>query len=294
MPMIVLPGAPPVTIPERVTSPSGWLAAVVDETWAGVVLAVDYTANIPHERAAEVRTVRIRRTDPGGAQVAVRSGDPAWAIEGVGTAYDHEAPLGVPVIYTATPVYEDGTAGPDSALAVQVPAPAPGARRDLWVKSLDVPGLSMRVQLTSPAGREAAGQQDVAARAGSPYSMVAFDVHAAATTQVTVDVPPEQIERWRQLMDAGVLLAQVRPAYRWPDQFFVPGDWTETPTGKLGTTGGYAVGFTMQPIERPDPAGQPMRLPGWSWDHVAARFGSWDAVAGTYSSWAALSTNGIT
>lgn len=294
MPMIVLPGAPPVTVPERVTSPDGWLAAVVDEQWAGVVLAVDYTAGaLPHDQAASVMQVRIRRADADGTTTAVRGGLYAWAVEGVGTAYDHEAPLGVPVVYTATAVYADGSLGPSSSLAVEVPAPAAGDPQDLWLKSLDEPGLSMRVQLTTPAGRESAGQQDVAARSGSPYSMVAWDVHAAATTAVTVDVPPEKIEQVRRLLDSGVLLAQTRPGYRWPDAYHVPGDWTETPTGKLGSTGGYAVAWTIQPIERPDPADQPMRMPGWSYDAVAAAFGTYDAVTASYSSYAALSTNGV-
>ncbi|APY88167.1 hypothetical protein DCW30_05910 [Streptomyces alfalfae] len=293
MPMIVLPGAPPVTVPDRVTSPDGWLAAIVDEPWAGVVLSVDYTAgSSPLSTAASVRRVRIVRTGPDGVQVAVRGAAPGWAVEGVGTAYDHEAPLGVPVMYSAQPEYADGTLGPVSSLAVEVPAPAVGAVRDLWLKSLDEPGLSARVHITTWGARESAARQDVAARAGSPFAMVGYDAHAAATVQVVVDVPPEQVEQVRRLMDAGVLLAQTRPGYQQPDSFFVPGDWTEDTTGKLGSTGGYAVGFTIAPIERPDPEGQPMRLPGWSWDTVAASFESWTAVASSYSSWAALATNG--
>lgn len=293
MPMIVLPGAPPVTVPDRVTSPDGWLAAIVDEPWAGVVLSVDYTAGgTPLSTAANVRRVRIYRTGPDGVKVAVRGAAPAWAVEGVGTAYDHEAPLGVPVMYTAQPQYADGTLGPVSSLAVEVPAPAVGAVRDLWLKSLDEPGLSVRVHITSWGARESAARQDVAQRAGSAFAMVGYDVHTAATVQAVVDVPPEQLEQVRRLMDAGVLLAQTRPGYQQPDSFFVPGDWTEDATGKLGSTGGYAVAFTVQPLERPDPEGQPMRLPGWSWDTVAAGFASWSAVASSYSSWAALATNG--
>ncbi|WP_431980230.1 hypothetical protein [Streptomyces qinglanensis] len=291
--MIVLPGAPPVTIPDVVTSPEGWLTAVVDPTWAGVVLAVDYTASTPLPAAAAVRKVQIVRLDPGGQDpVPVRSADLAWALEGVGSAYDHEAPLGQAVTYTARPQYTDGTWGPTTSLSVTVPAPAVGARRDLWLKSLDMPSLSLRVQISSADARESAARMESADLDGSPYPAVAYDVHTAATTAVVVDVPPSQIEQMRQLLDSGVLLAQTRPGYLWPDAYFVPGDWSEKPTGKLGSTGGYLVGFTIAPIERPDTAGQGMRMPGWSWADVAAQFGTYDAVAAAYSDYASLATNG--
>ncbi|WP_431784320.1 hypothetical protein [Streptomyces chumphonensis] len=295
MPMIVDPAAPPVTPPPRVVSPDGWFAALVDESWAGVTLSVDYTAAVPLGDAVDVRQVRIVRQDPGAASpVPVRSGDTAWAIEGVGTAYDHEAPLGVAVVYTATAVYADGSEGPSSSLSVTVPAPEPGDDEDLWLKSLDAPGLSARVMIVSWQTPTSAARQTAVDVAGSPYRAVAYDEHGAETVQVVVDVPPERVEQVRELLRSGVLLAQVRPGYLTPDAFFVPGEITgPTPTGKLGSSGGYRFGFTIEPIARPDTAGQPLRLPGWSWDHLAAQFATWDAVAASYSSWASLSTNGV-
>lgn len=297
MPMIVDPSAPHVTPPARIASPDGWFAAIVDEQWAGVVLSVNCTAgSTPLDDAVDVRQVRITRTDPGAAgPVPVRSGDAAWAIEGVGTAYDGEAPLGVPVIYTATAVYEDGSTGPSSSLSVTVPAPQPGADDDLWLKSLDEPALSARVMLVDWPGPTAAGRQDAVDVAGSPYRALSFDTHGAEVVQVTVDVPPERVDQVRALLRSGVLLAQVRPEYLTPDSFFVPADIAgPTPTGKLGSSEGYRFQFTIEPIARPDTAGQPMRMPAWSWDTVADQFATWDAVAASYSSWASLSTNGIT
>jgi hypothetical protein len=293
MPMIVDPAAPHVTPPDRITSPDGWLAAIVDELWAGVVLSVDYTAGTPLAGAATVMQVRITRTDPGAAPVPVRSADLAWAIEGVGTAYDSEAPLGVAVVYTAVPVYADGTTGPSSSLAVTVPAPEPGADRDLWLKSLDEPGLSMRVMVVEWSGGSSAARQDTAEIAGSPYIAVAYDTASAEAVQVTVDVPPADVDRMRELLRSGVLLAQARPGYLFPDAFHVPGDVSgPTPTGKLGSSEGYRFGWTITPVARPDTVEQPMRLPAWSWDRLAEQVGTWDAVAASYSTWASLSTNG--
>ncbi|MFE7624621.1 hypothetical protein [Streptomyces sp. NPDC057509] len=243
-----------------------------------------------------IRQVRIMRQDPGGGDpVPVRSGDPAWAIDGVGTAYDHEAPLGAAVIYTATPIHADGSTGPPSSLAVTVPAPAPGQLRDLWLKSLDEPGLSTRVMISTWSGTTSAGRQVTTDVQGAVHRALAYDAHGAEVAQVVIDVPPEQVDRVRALLRSGVLMMQVRPGYLIPDAYFVPADITgPTATGKLGSSGGYLFGFTVEPLDRPDTAGQPMRIPGWSWDILAASLPTWDAVADSYESWAALSTNGVT
>ncbi|MFH9011236.1 hypothetical protein ACH4C6_07650 [Streptomyces sp. NPDC017943] len=294
MPMIVDPSAPQVTPPPTITSPDGWLTAVVDEQWAGVYLAVDYRDGAsPLTGVTQVRKAQITRQDPGAAApVAVRSGDLAWAIEGVGQAYDHEAPLGVGVVYSARPQYADGTWGPTSSVGLVVPAPAPAATKDLWLKSLDTPGMSMRVMLGPAQGTTSTARQETAARSGTPYTAVAYDTASAPAETVTVDVLAEQIEQFRKLIRSGVLLAQVRPGYQKPDRFFVPADVTEQPTGKLGSTGGYAVTFDIVPIERPDTASQPMLAPGWSYDAMAAQFATYEAVAASYPSYLALATNG--
>lgn len=294
MPMIVDPDAPLVTPPATVTSPEGWLTAVIDAPWAGVVLSYDGTASTPVPDVADVRKVLITRQDPGAAEaVPVRSGNLAWAVEGIGQAYDHEAPLGVAVAYTAVPLYADGTWGPSTSLAVTVPAPAVAESKDLWVKSLEDPGLSMRVMLMAAQGTTSAGRMDSAPRSGSPYTAIAYDTAAAPSETVSVDVLAEDIAAFRQLIRSGVLLAQVRPGYQIPDRFFVPGDVAEKPTGKLGSTGGYTVTFDIVPIERPDTSGQPMAAPGWSYDALAAAFGTYDAVTASYATYAALATNGV-
>lgn len=294
MPMIVDPSAPLVSPPTTLTSPDGWLTAVIDDQWAGVYLAVDYSGGTtPLTNAALVRKVSITRQDPGAdVPVGVRSGNLAWAIEGVGQAYDHEAPLGVAVAYMARPQYADGTWGPESALGLVVPAPLPGQSKDLWLKSLETPGLSLRVMYGAAQGTTSTARQDTAARSGSAYTAVAYDTAAAPSETVSVDVLTEDIDQFRLLIRSGVLLAQVRPDYKIPDRFFVPGDVSEKPTGKLGSTGGYTVTFDIVPIERPDSAGQPMRAPAWSYDAMAASFATYDAVSASYSTYAALATNG--
>jgi hypothetical protein len=261
--------------------------------WEGAAHASPSIRVTAAPNAADILKVRITRQDPGaGAPVPVRSGDLAWAVEGTGQAYDHEAPLGVAVAYTATPQYADGTWGPPTSLGLVVPAPAPAQTKDLWLKSVEEPGLSMRVMHGPPQGTTSSGRQETAARSGSPYTAVAWDTASAPAEPVTVDVLAEDIEQFRRLIRTGVLLAQVRPGYRVPDRYFVPGDVTEKPTGKLGVTGGYTVTFDITPMERPDTVGQPMMMPGWTYDDVAEAFASYDAVTATYPTYAALATNG--
>jgi hypothetical protein len=293
MPLIVDPNAPLIQPPERVTSPDGYLAAIIDEPWAGVVLSYNGTTPPALADVSAVRKVRIVRQDPGtAAPVPVRSADPAWAIGGVGTAYDHEAPLGVAVIYTAEPVYEDGSTGPESALAVTMPVPDRGPR-DVWIKSLDEPGLSARVTVTSWPDLTWAARIDQAAVQGSTYPVTSQDVYGAPSSEIVIDAERDQIPALEALLATpGVRLIQTRPDYYRADQYVLLGDVKQGVNSTPDQSRTYSASVVQ--VDRPDTAGQPLRMPGWSWDEVANRFATWDAVAASYSSWATLSTNGVT
>ncbi|MFE4691272.1 hypothetical protein ACFRH6_14580 [Streptomyces sp. NPDC056749] len=288
MPMIVDPSAPLIEPPERVTSPDGYLTAIIDTTWAGVVLSYDATDGPSPDT---IRRVRIVRQDPGAREaVPVRSADPAWALDGVGTAYDHEAPLGVAVVYTATPLYADGTAGEPSALAVTVPAPPPGPR-DVWVKSLDEPGLSAQVTVTSWPELSWAARIDSAAVQGSAFPVTSQDVYAAPASTITIDAEGDQIEVLQQLLiTPGVRLLQTRPDYHRPDQFVLLSDVQQAMDSTPTEPRTYQA--ALAPVGRPATAGQPMRMPGWSYDELARRFATSNAAVASYSTWASLSTDG--
>ncbi|MFD5656912.1 hypothetical protein [Streptomyces hirsutus] len=290
--MIVDPSAPVVTPPHIVTSPEGWLRAAVDPAWAGVSLAVDFTAgSTPLDGASDVLHVRIVRQDPGApAPVPVRSADTAWAVGGAGPAYDHEAPLGVGVAYTATPLYADGTEGQSTSLAVSVPAPAPGPG-DVWIKSLDTPGASLRVTVTDWPALNWTARTDTADVAGSPYPAASQDVYSSASSSITLDAGGPAITTLLDLIRRGeVLLLQTRPDYYRPDQYVMLGDISQTTDAAPDGSRTYTVVVTE--VDRPDTAGQPLRLPGWSWDTLAASFDSWETVASSYGSWTSLALDG--
>jgi hypothetical protein len=290
MPMIVDLSAPPVTSPVTVVSPDGWFQAAVDPVYAGVVLAVDYTASTPLAGAANVRKVRIRRQDPGSpATLPVRSGNAAWAIGGVGTAYDHEAPLGVAVVYTAVPEYADGTTGPTSSVSVTVPAPEPPV--DVWIKSVDEPTLSALVTVTSWPALQWEGRIESAQVEGSRYPTASQSVYNASSSEITIDAEGEEIEVLERLLTTpGVRLIQTLPGYRRPDQFVLFTGVTQA----VDTTPDGARTYTASVLEvaRPATEGQPLRVPGWSWDVVAGEFASWDAFEASYPSWASASVDG--
>jgi hypothetical protein len=290
MPMIVDLDAPLIEPPETVTSPDGWFTAVVDALWAGVVLGVDYTAGSPLADAADVMRVRIVRQDPGASAVPVRSADTAWAIEGVGTAYDHEAPLGVAVVYTATAIYADDTEGPSSSLSMTVPAPDPGPR-DVWIKSVDEPGLSARVTVRSWPELTWAARIEQASAEGSRFPIASQDVYTAAASTIVLDAVGSQIETLERLLATpGVRLIQTRPDYHRADQFVLFGDVQQVMDSVPTESRSYQA--SVMQVARPDTEGQPLRLPAWSWDALAQQFATWDAVAASYPSWASLSVNG--
>lgn len=240
-----------------------------------------------------IRKVRVVRQDPGGGDpLPVRSGDLAWALGGVGSAYDHEAPLGVAVIYTATPVYADGSTGAESSLAVTVPAPARGPG-DVWIKSIDEPGISAQVTVTQWPALSWGARIDTADVAGNPFPAASQDVYGAPVSSITIDAEGSAIEMVQRLLTTpGVLLVQTRPDYHRPDQYVLVGNVQQQINSTPTEPRTYTADLTQ--VGRPDTAGQPMRIPGWSWDELARTFASWDAVEASYESWQSVATNGIT
>ncbi|WP_405961881.1 hypothetical protein OG235_24805 [Streptomyces sp. NBC_00024] len=288
--MIVDPSAPPLTPPETVVSPDGWLTAAVDTPWAGVVLAVDYTASTPLAAAADVRKVLITRQDPGASgPVPVRSANLAWAVGGIGAAYDHESPLGVGVIYTARPLYADGTWGPTSSLAVSLPEPALPA--DVWIKSVDEPGISTRVVVRSWPALTWGATIESSRVEGSRYPTTSQSAYTSSSSDIVIDAEGEAIESLEALLTTpGVRLIQTGPGNHRRDQYVLFGDVEQAVDGLPRESRSYAA--SLVEVARPDTADQPLRLPGWSYDDLAGAYGTFDAAEAAYSSFTSLATNG--
>lgn len=259
--------------------------------WEGTANASTSIRVTAVANAAGIRRLLITRQDPGASvPVPVRGANLAWAIEGAGEGYDHEAPLGVGVTYTARPQYADGTWGPESSLGIEVPAPSPVA--DVWVKSLDTPGASARVTVTAWPQLAWAARIDQALIAGSPYPVAAQDVYSAATSDITLDAEGTAIETVRALLTTpGVLLVQTRPEYHRPDMYILVTDPAEALDAGPDASRTFTAGVLQ--VERPDTLDQRMRIPGWSYDALAAQFATYDAAAASYPTYQSLALHGV-
>jgi hypothetical protein len=252
---------------------------------------VDYTASTPLAGAADVLQVLITRQDPGAdAPVPVRSADLAWALAGIGTAYDHEAPLGVGVVYTARPLYADGTWGPASSLAVTVPEPSQPA--DVWIKSIDDPGLSARVVVRSWPSLTWGATIDSSPIEDSRYPATAQGAYTSSSSDIVIDADGGAIESLETLLTTpGVRLLQTGPGSHRPDQYVLFGDIEQAMDGLPRESRSYAASLIQ--VARPDTTGQPMRMPGWSYDALAAQLATYDAVASAYPTYRALAVRGL-
>lgn len=287
MPMIVDPDAPPIEPPDEVSSVDGYLIAILDAPYAGALLVMDrpsYGAPITHWL--------VERVHPDGSRHRVRSGDPVWAPGGMGLCYDHEAPLGVAVLYSATPLDADGEAVADAS-TVALTIPTPGFPRDVWIKSAERPSVSLRVHVEEWPALANEPRRQLVTIPGDRYPIAVSDVYDAATSEMTLytETLSEAIAMRDLLESPDVLLVSTQPEHNRPDEFVVTGQLTETIIGPGNPARRWTV--PLQPVARPATRDQIMRMPGWSCDELLERFATLAAVAASYPYNAAAATDGL-
>jgi hypothetical protein len=287
MPMIVDPNAPEIEVPEEVWSSDGYLVAILDAPYAGVLLVMDrpsYADPITHWT--------VERVNPDGSRHLVRSGDPVWAPGGMGLCYDHEAPLGVAVLYSATPLDADGIAvASPSTVAVTIPVPA--FPRDVWIKSTDRPSASLRVHVEDWPELATESRNQLVVIPGDRYPAATLDVYDASTSTMTLftETTSEAVALRDLLESPDVLLVSARPEHNRTDEFVVTGALTEAIIGPGDPARRWTV--PLQPVARPATRDQVMRMPGWSCDELLERFATLSAVAASYPTNAAAATDGL-
>lgn len=282
MAITVDPKAIPVAPPAVVTSTDGLLSAKVDAANAGVMLRADLSSRSP----APV-CVRFFRGDGS----LVRSGDPAWAPGGVAHAYDHEAPLGTGVSYYAQPIDVDlaPVGEPTSKVAVEVPWT--GDLSDVWLKNPSRPDLSLRLP---SATFEETGRPlrttftDVpGARLGISSATLTGGLSGTLTVKSATKAAYDTL---LQLLDGSILLMQAHPDLGGAPQMYA------RPTDNLisqrapGATTGYGWDKRLWPIaitecRRPATLDAPLRIPGLTWESVAAQYVTWENLAAQVDSW---------
>lgn len=278
MPIIIDPSLPEPTPPTVVTGPDGVLTATVDAANAGVLLVADFTAMSPQPTRA-----RFYRNNPDGTTVLVRSGDPARAPGGTAVAYDDEAPLGVGVSWYAAPMATaDSVEGaPCDAVALEVPAPAGGVNDPgTWAKCLDDPNLSRQIKVQS--WPEFDYDQGVASTRPLGSSFPVADLTypgGSATGTLTVLVADEAEETAvRAVFASGVVLTQSRPDYNRADRYWLATGVKVSRISPRVQVTYRSLAVDLQQVDRPDTAGQKLRIPGRSYADRLAAYPTFDTV----------------
>jgi hypothetical protein len=260
VPIIIDPGVGPPDPPVEVVSPDGILTARRDDPWAGVLLIANYAAD---PTVAQVRFIRVGAD---GEETPVRGGDVSWAPGGVAVAYDHEAPLGVSSSWYADPIGWGGTVGDRSDGAALTP-PEPSVPKDVWLKSLTDPALSMKVVVLSWPTLTYGERQQRYDVLGSSSPVMRVDAWSLATSSVTLETSTlEERTQLLELLQSGTtLLAQTRLDYGRPDTYWVPGSISESlPGPAYDPHRTWEVPVTA--VDRPATVGTPTRIPGRSYD----------------------------
>ncbi|MGZ4521943.1 MAG: hypothetical protein ACXVXO_00785 [Mycobacteriaceae bacterium] len=277
-PIVVDPSFIPPPPPATATSSDGYLTAMLDPAWAGVILKADFTSL----SALPVKVAFWRDGQK------VRSGDTTWAPGGVAVAYDHEAPLGVSSGWTAVPVNADGTLGTASTVAVlTVPNPA-AASTNVWLKSTVQPSLSRQVWVETPPQIGMGANLTLTRALGSAYPVGSWDARSGYATQFAlVTTTAQQRLDLQSLLDSGPLLYQSASTVDLEDFFSLPGDVTwDYISGAADPSRRWTI--TVTQIARPATVDAPLVIPGLSWDTVAGSYASWTALAAAKASWTAV------
>lgn len=260
------------------------LTADVVGGWGGVELIADLSANTPVPAL-----IRVTRTNSAtGETVTVRGADPVYSPGGVAYGFDHEAPLGVVVTYSA-----QGYTAADVATGAPVEAvlsTSTVAAHMAWVKSITEPSLSrvLMVAAIGPLARrrrretfEVLGRSNLVTQSrGLSGREGRLEVLALSMTEA------DDIDA---LLSQDTLLVQFPPQLGILDLYASVGDVTPTPVGPRR----MAVQrweTTITEKDRPSTAGSGLRAPGWSWDAAAATWADWGAVAAARASWVALAS----
>lgn len=287
MSIIIDPDDAPPDPPVEVTSPDGILTARRDDDWAGVYLIADFSGLSP-----DPARVRFTRVSMDGVEVPVRSGDVAWAPGGTAVAYDHEAPLGQSSAWYAYPIDWNGIVGDRSDGAAVTP-PEPTPVRDVWLKSLSDPALSLRVKVMAWPELQYGERQQRFDILGAASPVMRVDAWSLASSSVTIetDTLEERVALHALLTSGATVLAQTRLINGRPDTYWVPGQITESMPGT--STDPYRT-WTMSvtAVDRPSTVDAPLRIPGRSYDDSAAMWPTYADRTATGQTYADVTTGG--
>ena len=212
-----------------------------------------------------VKRVRVIRTNPDGTDVIVRGADPAWAPGGMGVAYDFEAPLSAAVSYRVEGL---GWAG-DTVLATsQAAAISTTEPAQVWLKSVDDPGLSMQVRVEGWEETDGDSRTDASTVMGRALRVPVFGTPGGISGRLTVSAfDKATYDALRTLLRSGTLLMQAPQSYGIPADLYVF-RVGELPIDRPDMMPSWVYRRFVIQLEQQDPPptlGQPSRVPGHSY-----------------------------
>ena len=232
-----------------------------------------------------ISKVLFSRTDDS----PVRSGNYARAVGGEAHCYEHEAPLGGPTSWTATPIYDDGTEGtPTEPATLYIPDPK--GLRDVWLKPVSDPSAAVRAVVVGDIPELSyEAREDVSDIYGSAFPSVSWDNWAAAKADGMTFLVETAKDRaaLQKCLTSGIVLMQTSSAFDWPDMYVKFSTVTRTRLGSIRNVD-QTLAASFVEVERPATEDAPVIIPDRSWGDLRRLFADWTAVHDAYTEWGAL------
>ncbi|HEY7037160.1 MAG TPA: hypothetical protein VH482_37915 [Thermomicrobiales bacterium] len=194
----------------------------------------------------------LSRVGPSGTQAYVRGASPATFSSNPMILRDYEAPLGVPLTYTAIVADASGAQSPPDTKVITIPALGCS---DTWVVDIAVPSNSQRVTY------ERLDELDYEATTGVHYVLnrrtpiVTSDIARAPKLDVSLLTDTDdQRERARAALGNGVpILLRTPPENGIGNLYVTALEWREQRVVNLATNQARRFLISAVQVDRPDP-----------------------------------------
>lgn len=245
--------------------------SVAGSAWTG-------TANASISYRPQYRWVTVKRADG----TAVRGADMVLAPNGVHSKLiDHEAPLGVAVVYTAT--FSNGIASVTSTTAT---ATITGQTAVTWLKSLRYPALSVVIDVASAPDWSSDIALTVLYPISSGYPSASYGVRQAKTGTLSVNTYTRaELDELEALAASdGPYLIQFASNSEEPPRFAAIGNIQVNWDVDVATTKERTVVLGLTEVARPATAGTRVAYPGHTYGDSTATWPLYSNRTGTYAS----------